>query len=590
MKERSAPAMATPPTEGGLAEPLYARAAEAPEEVMLDRKQEGCWTGVTAGDFATQVTAVARGLIAAGIEVGDRVGLLADNAFEWTLFDYALWAAGAVPVPIYPSSSEGQIRWILGDSGARACLTDTAERAAVIEGLRTDLTGLRHVWTVEEGAVDTLRAAGADIPEEEVSRRRAAVSPRDPATIVYTSGTTGSPKGCVLTHANFFAEVDNIIAALPELFRPDAAGRRPRTLLFLPLAHVFGRMVEICAIHAGVRLAHTPSVRSLLDDLTTFRPTFLLAVPYVLEKIHATAQTQAGTGLKGRIFAAARATAVAYSRSLDEGGPGPLLRLRRAVFDRLVYQRVLGALGGEATRVISGGGTLEPRLLHFYRGMGLEVIEGYGLTETTAAVAATRPGRVRPGTVGIPLPGASIRIAQDGEILVKGEQTFTRYWNNEAETRGAFTDGWFATGDLGEFDAEGNLRIIGRKKEILVTAGGKNVVPGPMEDRVREHPLVNQCMVLGDGRPFVTALITLDGEALARREGGPDSEEVRAEVQEAIDAANRQVSKAESIRRFTILPGAFSEEDATLTPTLKLRRSAILERYAGEVERMYAKR
>ncbi|PSK91826.1 long-chain acyl-CoA synthetase [Murinocardiopsis flavida] len=581
--ERSAPARARPPASGGLAEPVFAKAAAEPSAAVLARKGPDGWYDVTAAEFAAEVSALARGIAAAGIEPGDRVGLLAENAYEWTLFDYAVWSAGAIGVPIYPSSSDGQTTWILSDSGARACVVDTAERAAQLASLRGSLPELRHVWCVADGAVGELVDRGADAAPDEIERRRAAVAPSDTATIVYTSGTTGAPKGCVLTHANFFAEVDNIIADLPDLFHPDSHGEGPRTLLFLPLAHVFGRMVQVCALHAGVLLGHTPSVRSLLADLAAFQPTFLLAVPYVLEKVHDNARGQAGGGVKGRIFEAARAHAVAYSEALDTGGPTWAQRIAHRVFDRLVYAKIMGALGGRATRAITGGGALEPRLLHFFRGIGLEVVEGYGLTETTAAVVANRPGRIRPGTVGTPLPGAAVRLAEDGEILVQGAQVFDRYWNNEDATREAFRGGWFATGDLGAFDAAGDLRIIGRKKEILVTAGGKNVIPGPTEERVREHPLVYQCMVVGDGRPYVTALVTLDAEERA----GMDDAAVDAAVQEAVDAANRHVSKAESIRRFTVLPSPFTEADGTLTPTLKLRRPAILRHHAAEIEGMY---
>ncbi|TDQ43644.1 AMP-dependent synthetase/ligase [Actinorugispora endophytica] len=581
---RAVPAGAVPPGSGGLAEPLFAVAEQDPARAVLARKEGDAWRDVTAAGFAEQVTRVARGLVGAGIGAGDRVALLADNRYEWTLLDYALWSVGAVPVPVYPSSSTSQIRWILTDSGAAACVTDTAERAArVREAVGAELP----LRILDEGAVADLEALAEGTPAGEVRARRAAVAPDDPATIVYTSGTTGPPKGCVLTHANFFAEVDNIIAGLPELFAEGPDGAQPGTLLFLPLAHVFGRMVQVCALHAGVRLAHTASVRGLLADLTTFRPSFLLGVPYVLEKIHSGARAKAGGGFTGRVFDAATGTAVAYSEALDRGGPGPLLRARRALFHRLVYARLLAALGGRATRVITGGGSLEPRLLHFYRGIGLEVVEGYGLTETTAAVIANRPGRVRAGTVGTPLPGVSVVLADDGEILVRGPQVFERYWNNEEATAAAFTDGWFATGDLGEFDAEDNLRVIGRKKEILVTAGGKNIVPGPMEERLRAHPLVGQAMVVGDGRPFAAALVVLDADA---RDRPGTNEEARAAVQDAVDAANAEVSRAESIRAFTIVDRPFSEEDGTLTPTLKMRRAAILSRHAAEVEAMYSRR
>ncbi|MDT0301174.1 AMP-dependent synthetase/ligase [Streptomonospora wellingtoniae] len=598
------PARSDLPVSGGLADTLFDRASRFPEQPMLSRRTEGRWRDATAAEVRDDVAALAKGLIARGVQPGDRVGLLSGNRHEWTLLDYAIWTAGAVSVPIYPSSSAEQAALILRDSGCRACAVDGTGHAAMVEELRTASAGpeaLEHVWCFDTGALDELRSAGADVPDGAVEQRRCAVSHDDPATVVYTSGTTGDPKGCVLTHRNFLAEIQAVEASLPALFEPGADGTPPSTLLFLPLAHVFGRMVQVGVIHSGARLGHTADVGSLLADLGTFRPTFLLAVPYVFEKIHATARKRT-RGLSRRVFDAATETAVACSRAADAGGPGPLLRLRRAVMDRLVYRRLTAALGGRCTRVVSGGGALDTRLLHFYRGVGLEVYEGYGLTETTAAVLANTPGRVRPGTVGGPLPGVEARLAGDGELLVRGGPVFTRYWNRPEATRDAFVDGWFATGDLAEIDAEGFVRITGRKKEILVTAGGKNVAPVPAEERVCAHPLVEQCMLVGDGRSFVTALVTLDPDELARwRErsgyapgeprGGPGADPaLRAEVQKAVDAANAAVSRAESIRAFRILPERFSVEDETLTPTLKLRRSRIADRYGAAIEEMYSKR
>ena len=610
MTHISTPATGRPREHGGLAELLYERAAAHPGAAMLSAKDGGSpgWRDVPGADVAAQVTAVAKGLVAAGIGPGDRVGLLAANRYEWTVADFAIWAAGAVTVPVYPSSSPEQVAMVLSDSGATACIVDDEDNTATVEGVRASAPDLRHLWTMdplrgEPGALEALAAAGAEVPDSAVEERRAAVRPGDPATIVYTSGTTGAPKGCVLTHANFFAEVEAATTALSALFDdggdPDAA---PSTLLFLPLAHVFGRMVQVAAVHAGARLGHAPGVRELIADLGTFRPTFLLAVPYVFEKIHTTARKRT-SGLKRRIFDAATDTAVAYSKALDTpGGPGPLLKLRRRLFEPIVYRPLTGALGGRCTRVISGGGALDVRLFHFYRGVGVEVIEGYGLTETTAAVLANLPGRSRAGTIGGPLPGVEVRIDDDGEILVRGGPVFERYWNRPDATEEAFRDGWFATGDLGAVDGDGYVRVTGRKKEILVTAGGKNVAPVPIEERVCASPLVDQCMLIGDGRPFVTALITLDPEEFAAWKaaaGRPadadaaslaDDPDLRAEVQKAVDAGNSAVSRAESVRAFTIVPRPFGVEDATLTPTLKLRRARIMERESATIERMYAKR
>ncbi|GAB3444718.1 AMP-dependent synthetase/ligase [Streptomonospora sediminis] len=597
------PAQVGFPVHGGLADTLFDRAARFPDRPMLSRQTGGHWQDMTAAEVRDQVVALAKGLMARGVQAGDRVGLLSANRYEWTLLDYAIWTAGAISVPVYPSSSPAQIALILGDSGAVACVADDTAHAAAVEELRADPGSpveLRHVWCFDTGVLDELATAGAEVADSEVEERRSAVVPDDPATIIYTSGTTGTPKGCVLTHANFVAEIQAVVSALSVLFEPEPDGTLPSTLLFLPLAHVFGRMVQVGAIHAGARLGHTESVGSLIADLGTFRPTFLLAVPYVFEKIHATARRRT-SGLSRRIFDAATDTAVAYSEAADSGGPGPLLRLRRQAMDALVYRKLSAALGGRCRRVLSGGGALDTRLLHFYRGIGLEVYEGYGLTETTAAVLANTPGRVRPGTVGGPLPGVEARLASDGELLVRGGPVFTRYWNRPEATEDAFADGWFATGDLAEIDGEGWVRITGRKKEILVTAGGKNVAPVPIEERVCAHPLIEQCMLVGDGRAFVAALVTLDPDESARwkqRSGSaageprdPDADpELRAEVQQAVDAANAEVSRAESIRAFRILPDRFSVENETLTPTLKLRRPRIAEDYSAAIEAIYAKR
>nr|WP_246422110.1 long-chain fatty acid--CoA ligase [Nocardiopsis mwathae] len=584
-----------------MADLLFDRAERQPDGIMLSRQTVGGWKDATAAEVRDEVTALAKGLIAAGIAPGDRVGLLSGNRYEWTLVDFAIWAAGAVSVPIYPSSSADQVRMILADSGAVACIVDDEPHTAMVEEIRDSLTALRYVWTLDSGAVATLVEVGGEVEDTAVKERRAAVDPAEPATIVYTSGTTGSPKGCVLTHANFFAEVDSVLRALPVLFEPGRDGSPPSTLLFLPLAHVFGRMVEVAVVHAGVRLGHTGSVRDLIDDLATFRPTFLLAVPYVFEKIHTTARKRT-RGLARRIFDAATDTAVAYSEALFRDGPGAGLRLRHRFFEPLVYRKLMDALGGRCTKVISGGGALDVRLLHFYRGIGLDVFEGYGLTETTSAVLVNVPGKVRPGTIGIPVPGVEVRTADDGELLIRGGHVFDRYWNRPRETEQAFVDGWFATGDLAEIDGDGFVRISGRKKEILVTAGGKNVAPGPLEERIGADPLVDQCMLVGDGRSFVTALVTLDPEefdAWKAENGHPaaasvadlaDDPALRAHVQRAVDAANATVSRAESVRAFTVLGENFSVEDETLTPTLKLRRARILDRNSAAVEAMYAKR
>lgn len=589
------------PDPRGLAETLFDRAVRDPDRPMLSIPDAGGWRDISAARTRDWVVSAAKGLMACGVGRGQRVALLSGNRYEWTVLDYAIWAAGAVSVPIYPSASAEQMAMILKDSGAVACFVDDEAHGATVRDLQVQLPDLLQVWIIDRGILEELDSAGAGVTDAELAQRRSSVAASEPATIVYTSGTTGTPKGCVLTHANFRAEVDSVVQELSVLFRPQPDGATPSTLLFLPLAHVFGRMVQLGVVQAGAKLGHTDSVRSLIADLATFRPSFLLAVPYVVEKVHSSARNRT-SGLRRTIFDRAEAVAVAYSRSLDRNGPGVGLRAARAVFEPLVYRQLRNALGGRCNSIISGGGALDERLLHFYRGVGLDVYEGYGLTETTAAVVANVPGRVRAGTIGSPLPGAAVRIADDGEILVSGPQVFSRYWNRPDATEAAFVDGWFATGDLGELDAEGYIRVTGRKKEILVTAGGKNVTPVPVEERVCAHPLVEQCMLVGDGKPFITALVSLAPEeflAWKRDNGYPEEcgvadlaaePKLRAAVQLAVDDANTTVSRAEAIREFTLLDPGFSVAEETLTPTLKLRRPRILEQYAEEIARMYGHR
>ncbi|MFG3383972.1 AMP-dependent synthetase/ligase [Streptomyces sp. NPDC047999] len=609
VREVSVPPLVPPPARGSLADIPFDNEREAPREAVLARKDaRGTWQDVSAAAFAAEVRAVAKGLIAMGLKPGDRLAIMARTTYEWTLLDFAGWAAGLVTVPIYPTSSAFQTRWILQDSGAAACVVETVDQARTVSQERRGLPGLEHLWVVDTGGVDQLRTAGAKarIPDALVTGRREGLGPQSPATLIYTSGTTGRPKGCVLTHGNFFAEVDNAVELLHPVFK--AVSSDPAsTLLFLPLSHVFGRMVAVGCLRARVRLGHAPSLATedLLADLAGFRPTFLLAIPYVLEKVFNTGRATAEKLGRAASFDRAAGVARRYGQAREAAehgtGPGPSLRLRaaRALYDPLVYRRIRAALGGRVRYAVCGGSPLGRPLASFYEGAGVQVFEGYGLTETTAAATLTPPLRPRLGTVGWPLPGTAVRIADDGEVLLRGGHVFAGYWDPErGEPVPVAEEGWLATGDLGSLDADGYLTITGRKKDILITSGGKNIAPAPLEDRLRAHPLVGQCMVVGDGRPYVTALITLEQDGLdhwlrmRRKTGLPmaalvEDGELLEVLQRAVDEANRLVSRAESIRRFRVLTGDFTEGSGHLTPSLKLRRTEIARDYAAEIESLY---
>ncbi|WP_333769697.1 AMP-dependent synthetase/ligase [Streptomyces sp. IBSBF 2435] len=598
MREFSLPALYEVPADGNLTDLIRRNAAQHPDTAVIGRKDAaGHWEDITATRFLAEVRAAARGLIAEGVQPGDRVALMSRTRYEWTLLDFAVWSAGAVTVPVYETSSASQLEWILADSGAVAVVVESDPHERSVESVRERLPQLKHVWRIDTGAVDALVAAGGDISDAVLDERGAAANADSPATIVYTSGTTGRPKGCVLSHRGFFAECGNVLERLAPLFRTGESS----VLLFLPLAHVLGRLIEVGCVMAPVRLGHVADIKRLTDDLQEFRPTLILGVPRVFEKVYNTARATAQAGGKGRIFDRAAATAVDYSRALDTpAGPPMRLRLAHKVFDRLVYARLRAVLGGRATHAISGGAPLGERLGHFYRGIGFTVLEGYGLTESCGATAFNPWDRPKIGTVGQPLPGSTIRIADDGEVLLYGEHLFTGYWNNETATAEAMADGWFHTGDVGALDEEGYLSITGRKKEIIVTAGGKNVAPAVIEDRIRADALIAECMVVGDARPFVAALITLDeeflpqwaaqhgksGRTVADLAADPD---LLAAVQHAVDEGNAAVSQAESVRKFRILPAQFTEESGLLTPSLKLKRGVVLTRFAADVEALYTR-
>jgi long-chain acyl-CoA synthetase len=595
MREFGVPALTEIPASARLTDRVFRRAAAEPGVVVLrSRTAAGGWQDVTAAEFRAEVTALAGGLMAAGIGPGDRVALMSRTRYEWTLIDYACWAAGAVTVPVYETSSAEQVQWILSDSSACAVFAETGAHAEIIGSVRGRLPGLEHLWMT--GGLDALVSGGAQISPEQLEQRRTGRTATDLASIVYTSGTTGRPKGCELTHGNLLAVVRNAIAALPEIFEAPGCS----TLLFLPLAHALARIVQVGCVESGAILGHWPDLNTLADGLPEFRPTFLIAVPRVFEKVYESAQRQAAASkATTRIFAAAADTAIAWSKAGD--GAGPALRLRHALFGRLVYRRLRAAVGGSLQYAISGGAPLGERLGHFFRGAGITVLEGYGMTETTGPATMNRPGRNKVGTVGQPLPGVTIRTAGDGEIEIVGPNVFPGYWRNDAATREVLDpSGWLKTGDTGIVDDQGFLQVTGRKKELIVTAGGTNVAPAVLEDRLRANPLISECMVVGDGRPYIACLVTLDPEALEswkRQHGKPATATARdlaldpeliAEIQLAVDDANQAVSRAESIRRFRILGTEFTEAAGQLTPTLKLRRNVVAREFAADIEALYS--
>ncbi|AXK31420.1 long-chain fatty acid--CoA ligase [Streptomyces armeniacus] len=606
MHEFTVPASATAPQVGGLADAVFDHAADDPDRVALARKDaQGQWQDITSGQFRDQVLALAKGMLAEGVRFGDRVAIMSRTRYEWTLFDFALWAIGAQPVPLYPTSSAEQVYWMLHDAGVSAAVVEHEDHAMTIGSVVDRLPQLKRLWQLDADAEAELMAAGAHIEDDVVHRHRLALTPDTVATVIYTSGTTGRPKGCVISHANFMAEADNIVDRYEPVFH-SKPGDQASTLLFLPLAHVFGRMVEVAAVRGRVKLGHQPqlSAAALLPDLVAFRPSFILAVPYIFEKVFAAARRKAE--LEGKLgpFDKAVEAAVRYAEATEHKafgtgpGPGASLRMQHQLFDKLVYGKLREAMGGRCRHAMSGGSAMERRLGLFFDGAGMRIFEGYGLTESTAAATANPPEQTRFGTVGRPIPGTTVHIAEDSEVWLHGGQIFQGYLNNPEATGETLHDGWLATGDLGSLDEDGYLTITGRKKEILVTSSGKTVSPATLEERVRAHPLVAQCVVVGNDRPYISALVTLDQEAvshwLTMREKPQLSQaelvcdaDLETEIRRAVVAANTQVSQAESIRTFRILAAQFTEEQGLLTPSLKLKRKAIEKAYAVEIEALY---
>ncbi|RSM39995.1 long-chain fatty acid--CoA ligase [Amycolatopsis balhimycina DSM 5908] len=598
MREYSAPAGKPVADDENMSDVVWANAERFSDVVSFRRQVEGSWLDVTAKEFAAEVLAVAKGMAKAGIGRGDRVAIMSKTRYEWTLIDFAIWAAGAVTVPIYDTSSPEQVCWILSDSAAKAVFVETNGHVGAVEQVRDRLTDLKNTWQIEgdNPAVEMLAALGGELSDDELHDRRREVTADELATIVYTSGTTGRPKGVELTHRNLLAEIRADIEAFPQLMEQGNS-----LLCFLPLAHVLARAIAVTALTARVTLGHTPDVKNLVADLGTFRPTFVVAVPRVFEKVYNSAKQKAHSEGKGKIFDVAEATAVAYSEAQDKGGAGLGLKLKHLVFDKLVYGKLRAALGGRCVAAVSGGAPLGARLAHFFRGIGVPVFEGYGLTETSAAANVNTQTAFRVGTVGKPVNGTSVRIAGDGEVMLKGDVVFRAYYNNPQATKEALTDGWFHTGDIGELDADGFLKITGRKKEIIVTAGGKNVAPSGLEDTIKASPLVSQAMVVGDQRPFIAALVTVDEEyfpSWKSQHGKPASATVAdlatdtdllAEIQAAVDEANKSVSQAEAIKKFTVLANDFTEQGGEITPSLKLKRNVVTKNYANDIEGLYKK-
>ncbi|PRB07922.1 long-chain fatty acid--CoA ligase [Microbacterium sp. MYb64] len=590
------PAIVKAAPEDNITDLLEQRVQKTPNLALFSVPEGAGWRDITAADFRTAVIALAKGFIAAGIQPGEKVGFLARTTYEWTLVDFALFYAGAVMVPIYETSSPSQIQWIMEDSGAISLMVESPEHFTRFDEVRGDLPLVRDVWQMHLGAIAQLTAQGVEVPDEEVERRRVIANAADIATLIYTSGSTGRPKGCVLTHSNFVELARNAAKSLDDVVSIQGAS----TVLFITTAHVFARFISILDIHAGVRTGHQPDTKQLLPALGSFKPTFLLAVPRVFEKVYNSAEQKAEAGGKGKIFRAAAATAIEHSRLVEEGAKIPLgMKIKFALFDRLVYAKLREAMGGNIQYAISGSAPLGARLGHFFHSLGVVILEGYGLTETTAPATVNLADKSKIGTVGPALPGVGIRLADDGEIEVRGINVFKEYWNNPEATEAAFRDGWFCTGDLGSFDDEGFLTITGRKKEIIVTAGGKNVSPAALEDPIRANPIVGQVVVVGDQKPFIAALVTLDPEMLPSwlaNNGLPadlsladaaTNDAVRAEVQRAIDVANTRVSRAESIRKFAILPSEWTEASGHLTPKLSIKRNVIMKDFAPQVAAIY---
>ena len=598
MRELSVAANIPPVSAGNVTDQIEALVARNPNFPSVAIQSDAGWETITSAQFRDQVRSVAKGLVAEGLQPGNRVAILSRTRYEWTVADYAIWYAGCVTVPIYETSSPEQVEWIVSDAHVVATFFEAQRTTLAFQPIAAKVPHMTRSYVFGDNALAELAKSGENISDSELELRRAAAGPEDPATLIYTSGTTGRPKGCIVTHSNLMNEVDTLVKAVPEIFDvPDAS-----TLIFLPLAHVFGRLIQVAMLRGEVTIGHCPNPAALLKDLGSFQPSFLLAVPRVFEKVFngSAAKAHEESPIKGKIFDRAAVTAIAYSEAMDHGHVSKGLSIKHALFDKLVYAKLRHAMGGRVTHAISGGAALGSRLGHFYRGIGLIILEGYGLTETTAGSTLNLPSALKIGSVGRPLPGTGVRIESDGEVLLKGPHVFAGYWNNEAATAEAMTtDGWFKTGDIGELDGDGYLRITGRKKELIVTAGGKNVAPAVLEDRLRANPIISQCVVVGDNKPFIGALITLDQDALPQILAANnietsamseliENQDVRSLVQKAVNDANEAVSNSEAIKKFLILPEDLTIENGYLTPKMSIRRHLIVQDFAADIDSLYA--
>ncbi len=596
MQQYTEPAMAPSVISGSLTDALIAHEHSQPDVVSIVKRDGEQIIELTSKEFHQQVRNAAKGILAAGIQPGDRIALMSRTRFEWTLLDYAIWYAGCITVPIYETSSAEQVQWMMQDSGAVALFVESNKHLETVHSIRASLTSLVHIWNLEDNGLEHLISAGIEVSDSDLDVRRSQVTPNHTATIIYTSGTTGKPKGCVLTHGNFLFLVRNVILAVPEIF----SDKKTSTLLFLPLAHVFGRIIEIAMVESGLKVSFAPDITNLVGDLQKFTPNFLLAVPRVFEKVFNSAQQKAANEGKEKIFNTAAEVAISYSQALSAGSVPVGLRIKHGVFDKLVYKKLRAAMGGKVQWSVSGGAALGARLGHFFRGIGLTILEGYGLSETSSASTVNRPTMLRVGSVGRPIPGVTIAIGSDGEVLIKGPHIFQGYWNNPTATAEAIdVNGWFHSGDIGHIDEDGYLFITGRKKELIVTAGGKNVAPAVIEDRLRANWLVSQCMVVGDNKPFIGCLITIEPDSvknwLERNSLPPTTsftqlaanENFRSEIQAAVDYANLAVSQAESIRKWVLIDCDWSEASGHLTPSLKLKRNVVSQQFNDEIEGLY---